>query len=290
VLVPGGEAVSFRPALQDLATLPPGERLMRLFPIAACLAVVSTATLEAQTADQARLMFSVGIGQTSGGGNLWSVGRQPYLITSTSSDTLSIDRRFRRSLDLVLSGTYFPGDHLGFNVEAQLLGLATEDDCRIVSAASAPETASICHSIGRRQRSGSSAALSAGVFYRVASHQPLHPYARVNIGLLVTQQSFIKTSGEDTTTVDFPLATIYEDNNPSSVKPYLSFGGGVVAVIGKGYQLRFELRDNWVQVPRVTGATVRQNLRPPTEYVGKHLLTATIGFDVVLERKRGRRY
>jgi hypothetical protein len=24
--------------------------------------------------------------------------------------------------------------------------------------------------------------------------------------------------------------------------------------------------------------------------VGKHILTATIGFDVVLERKRGRRY
>jgi hypothetical protein len=261
---------------------------MRLFPIAACLAVVSTATLQAQTADQARLMFSVGIGQTSGGGNLWSVGRQPYLITSAISDTLSIDRRFRRSLDLILSGTYFPGDHLGFNVEAQLLGLATEDDCRIVSAASQPETRSICRSIGRRQRSGSSAALSGGLIYRVASHQPLHPYARVNLGLVVTQQSFLKTTGLDTTSG--AVATIYEDNNPSSVKPYLSFGGGVVAVIGKGYQFRFELRDNWVQVPRVTGPTIRQNLRPPSEYVGKHLLTATIGFDVVLERKRGRRY
>lgn len=249
------------------------------------VAFLSVSGLEAQTADQARLVFSVGVGQSSGGGTLWSVGKQPFIVDPTITDTFALTRSFRRSLNLVLSGTYFPGDHLGFNVEAQMLGLATEDDCRAISTQSL-DAQDLCTSIGKRERSGSSAALSGGLIYRVASHQPLHPYVRANAGLLVTQESFVKTGGM----FGDGEATLYEDKNPSAVKPYLSFGGGVVAVIGKGYQFRFELRDNWVQVTKVTGATSRQGIRPPTETVGKHILTATIGFDVVLERKRGRRY
>jgi hypothetical protein len=269
---------------------------MRLLlpPIAALATLLSGSTVLAQTADQARLMFSIGLGQSSGGGRLWSVGRQPFVIDATTTDTLALERSFRRSLDVVLSGTYFPGDHLGFNVEAQLLGLATEDNCRVVAKLSPPantDTPDLCRTIGRRTRSGTSAALSGGLIYRVGSHQPLHPYVRANAGLLVTQQSFVKTTGTVYTVDGFPAAlTLYEDERPSTVKPYLSFGGGVVAVIGKGYQLRFELRDNWVRVPKVDGPTSRQGLKPPTSTVGKHLLTATIGFDVVLERKRGRRY
>jgi hypothetical protein len=264
-----------------------------LLPPLAAIATLLTATpLEAQTADQARLMFSLGIGQTSGGGQLWSVGNQPFVVGPGLIDSLAITRSFRRSLDLVLSGTYFPGDHLGFNVEAQLLGLATEDNCRIASSAPpAMESSDICNSIARGERGGSSAALSGGLIYRIASHQPLHPYVRANAGLLVTQQSFIKTAGTVFTVNNLPAdATLFEDNNPSSVKPFVSFGGGVVAVIGKGYQFRFELRDNWVRIPRVTGITTRQGLKPPTSSTGKHILTATIGLDVVLERKRGRRY
>ncbi len=259
---------------------------MRLLLPFVAVAALWTPMLQAQTADQARLVFSVGVGQSSGGGTLWSVGRQPFIINPAVSDTLALTRRFRRSLNLVLSGTYFPGDHVGFNVEAQMLGLATEDDCRPVSATTTAQGTNLCRSIGRRERSGSSAALSGGLVYRVGSHQPLHPYVRANVGLLVTQQSFIRTSGR----FGAGEATIYEDQNPSSVKPYLSFGGGVVGVIGRGYQFRFEIRDNWVHVPTVTGATSQQGLRPPTETVGRHFLTATIGFDVVLERKRGRRY
>src|SRR5512147_963924 len=100
------------------------------------VAFLSVSGLEAQTADQARLVFSVGVGQSSGGGTLWSVGKQPFIVDPTITDTFALTRSFRRSLNLVLSGTYFPGDHLGFNVEAQMLGLATEDDCRAISTQS----------------------------------------------------------------------------------------------------------------------------------------------------------
>jgi hypothetical protein len=54
--------------------------------------------------------------------------------------------------------------------------------------------------------------------------------------------------------------------------------------------VRFEVRDNWVRVPAITSPTDRQGLIPSSSPVGKHLLSFTLGFDVVLERKRGKRY
>lgn len=245
-------------------------------------------SLPAQTADQARLMFTLGFGQTAKTNTLWSVGSQPFQIESGVLDTMAVSRDFRRSLNVVLSGTYFPGDHLGFNVEAQLLGLATEDKCRITFTTGSFETIDVCSTINNAKRSATSAAISGGLIYRVASHQVIHPYVRANVGVLITQQSFIKTKGF--IGLDGAELTLYEDRNPARIQPYLSYGGGLVAVIGRGYQFRVEVRDNFVRVPMITGPTARQGLIPPSETVGKHVLSMTIGFDVVLERKRGRRY
>lgn len=248
------------------------------------------AALGAQaTADQARLMFTIGVGGTSGGGTLWSV-TQPFTVSSGVEDTLAVARRFRNSLDVVFSGTYFPGEHLGFNAEAQLLGLGTRDSCRLVATQGAAITSDLCSSLNRTTRSATSAAVSVGAVYRVWSHQPVHPYLRGNLGVVLSQQSFLRTSGSVTTpngTADLPL---FDDGDPGSVQAYYSLGGGVVAVIGHGYQLRFEVRDNYVRVPAITGPTDRQGLVPGSALVGKHLLTFTVGFDVVLERKRGKRY
>lgn len=52
--------------------------MRRLFLRSALCGLLAPAALAGQaTADQARLMFTVGFGQTSGGGTLWSVGSQP---------------------------------------------------------------------------------------------------------------------------------------------------------------------------------------------------------------------
>ncbi len=254
----------------------------------ALLALGLPAALSGQTADQARLMFTVGFGQTTTTDQLWRVGHQPFIADVGIIDTLAVSRSFRRSLNVVLSGTYFPGDHLGFNVEAQLLGLATKDKCEIAFTQGSITTYDLCNSINREERSATSAAISGGVIYRIASHQPIHPYVRTNVGILITQQSFIKTRGF--VGLDEAELTLYDDRNPSRLQPYFSFGGGVVAVIGRGYQFRAEIRDNYVRIPRITGASERQGIEPPNTTSGRHVLTMTIGFDVVLERKRGRRY
>lgn len=266
---------------------------MRLLSSLSLVMLLSGASqpLVAQSADQARLMFTIGFGMTAKTSNLWSIGNQPLQVDAGVFDTLSVSRNFRRSLNVILSGTYFPGDNLGFNVEAQLIGLATKDKCRIQSTGGALFTYDVCNSIDREERSATSAAISGGVMYRIWSRQPIHPYVRTNLGILITQQSFIKTRGfVPANEFEDAEVTLFDDQDPARIQPYISFGGGLVAVIGRGYQFRAEIRDNYVQIPTITGATARQGIVPPNELRGKHVLSMTIGFDVVLERKRGRRY
>lgn len=258
-------------------------------PLIVALLALPAWTLTAQTADQARLAFSVGLGQTTGGGELWQVGRQPF-----NGDTLALSRSFRRSLNISFGATYFPGDNLGINAEAQLLGLGSRDGCAIVSTEDFPGqlTRDACADINGSTRGASSGSLSLGLVYRIMGKSSIHPYVRVNAGMLVSQQSFVKvvatTPGSGGIDADSP---IYLDDSPDNLQPYLSFGGGVVAALGRGYQLRFEVRDNWVRMPVVTGPTSgAPAFTPPSATQGRHVLSFVLGFDVVLERKRGRRY
>lgn len=256
------------------------------------LALTGTTALEAQArADQARLMFSLGMGWTTGGGNVWSVGRQPLAVGPGEIDTLSLDRTFRDNFNVIFSGTYFPKDNLGFTLEAQVLGLGTTDGCRVRSTQGSQFTSEACSSVNGDERSSSSTAIAAGVMYRIASHNPIYPYVVATGGMLISQQSMLKMRGTVTgSTGGTADVLIYDDDDNSSISPYLGLGGGVVVVAGRGFQLRFEVRDNWINVPAVSGPTSRQGFVPPNERVGKHRLSATLGFDVVLERKRGRRY
>ncbi|MEO8636027.1 MAG: hypothetical protein ABI587_12185 [Gemmatimonadales bacterium] len=255
-----------------------------------CLALAPHHLRAQATADQAQLEFTIGLGQTSGGGRLWRVGKQPFAVNTTNIDTLSINRSFRRTINVSFSGTYFPTDHLGFVGEAQMLGLGTEDGCDIQYTEGDTQTAALCKSIGRAERSATSVAVSAGAVYRIASHQVVHPYIRVGGGVVVTEESFVRMHGDVGGSGDPVDQVLFADDNNSTVQPFALFGGGVVAVIGKGMQFRFEVRDNWVRVPTVTGPTIQQGLIPPTGVESKHILSFMIGFDIVLERKRGRRY
>lgn len=260
--------------------------------VALCM-ILAPAGLRAQaTADQAQIEFTVGLGQTSGGGQLWRVGDQPLVIQGPSSiDTLAVSRAFRRTINVSFSGTYFPSNHLGLVGEAQLLGLGTEDACGIKYTEGAATTSDLCKSIDRAERNATSVAVSVGAVLRIAGHQAVHPYLRLGGGIVVTQQSFVRMHGTTFGGGGGPSdLTLFADDNNTTVKPYGLFGGGVVAVAGKGIQFRFEVRDNWVRVPAVTGPTVRQGLIPPSQVVSKHILSFMVGFDIVLERKRGRRY
>jgi hypothetical protein len=241
-----------------------------------------------QTKDQARLIFTVSGGVVVGG-DLWSIDAQPVQFI-TPADTMALSRRIRSSLGIGFSGTYFASDYLGVAVDGFLIGLGYEDRCRMVFSSGASDVVTACTSIQGATKSASAVGLSAGPILRFNSRSLFSPYARANLGLVFSNQSSIRTIGQFPTDRGPSDLIVYDDDHESRVEPMLGLGAGVTAAVAPGYQLRWEVRDNITGVQRVTAATAEARVVPPHEVVYKHLFSMSIGFDVVLERRRGRRY
>jgi hypothetical protein len=266
---------------------------MHLQKLACAAALVGTGALPTPalsqaTKDQARLIFTVSGGVVIGR-HLWFVGAQPVHFI-TPADTLALGRLIRSNISIGFGGTYFPGEHLGLSVEGTLVGLGFEDQCRQVFSSGSGDVAATCQSIQGATKSASAVALSAGPVFRVSSRSLFSPYARASLGLLFSSQSAVRTIGRFPAPMGLTELVVYDDDHDSRVEPALTLGAGFTAVVGRGYQLRWEVRDNIVGVQRVTGASPEAGRVPPHERTYKHLFSLMIGFDVVLERRRGRRY
>jgi hypothetical protein len=246
-------------------------------------------SLRAQaTGDQSRLIFTVGAGIVIGS-DLWSVPAQAVQFIDPA-DTFALSRRITNNLGITFSGTYFGGENLGLSVEAFLIGLGFEDSCRQVFASGNPDVATACTSIQGATKSATAVLLSTGPVFRFNSRKLISPYGRLNAGLVFSSQSSIRTIGHFPSPEGQVDLIIYDDNHDSRVEPAFALGAGFTAAIAKGYQLRWEVRDNITGVQKVTSSTPQARTIPPHELVFKHLFSFTIGFDVVLERRRGRRY
>jgi hypothetical protein len=240
------------------------------------------------TKDQARLVFTISGGVVTGA-DLWSVPAQPVQFI-VPADTCALTRRIRTTIGIAFAGTYFPGDNLGWGGEAFLVGLGYEDGCRHVFSSGRADVATACASIQGATKSATAVSLSAGPIFRINSRSLFSPYARANLGLLFSSQSSIRMVGQFPSPDGVVDLVIYDDDSDSRVGPYLGVGLGVTAAVAKGYNLRLELRDNIMGVEKVTSATPEARTIPPHEVVYKHLFSLTFGFDVVLERRPGRRY
>jgi opacity protein-like surface antigen len=240
------------------------------------------------TGDQARLMFTVGGGIVVGD-HLWSVGKQAVQFTDPT-DTFALSRRITSNLGIAFSGTYFGGEHLGLSMEGFLVGLGFEDSCQQVFASGNLDVADACTSIQGATKSATSVFLSAGPVYRINSRSLFSPYVRANLGVVFSNQSSIRTIGHFPSPEGQVDLIVYDDDHDTRAEPALGLGAGFTAAIGPGYQLRWEVRDNIVGIQTVTSSTPEARVIPPHERVFKHLFSLTVGFDVVLERRRGRRY
>ncbi|HEX7336571.1 MAG TPA: hypothetical protein VF252_05115 [Gemmatimonadales bacterium] len=241
-----------------------------------------------ETGDQARLTLGVGLGVV-GGRDLWLSGPQPVQFI-VPADTFLVARRIRSTLAVSFYGTYFTGENLGFGGEVFLIGLGFEDGCRQLFSSGSGDVAAVCQSIQGARKSATSVALSAGPILRFNSRKPISPYLRANLGLVISTHSALRTTGTFPTDSGPETLTIYSDNRNSRLDPSLALGLGITASIAKGYNLRWEVRDNITGVQRVTGTIPIAGFVPPHKRVFKHLFSMMVGFDVVLERKRGRRY
>ena len=248
---------------------------------------VSPAVALAQaTGDEARLVLGISIGAI-GGSHLWSADPQPVQLINPA-DTFALTRRIRSNLVVAFGGTYFPNRSLGLAVEGLLLGLGFEDECRQVFSSGSGDVAAVCRSIQGREKAATAVALSVGPVLRFNSRKLISPYVRTNLGFVLSNQSAIRTEGEF---LPGPSTVfVYADDKNTRIEPSLALGAGFTAAITKGYHLRWEIRDNIVGIQQVTGTIPLAGFIPPHKRVFKHLFSMAVGFDVILERRKGRRY
>jgi hypothetical protein len=245
--------------------------------------------LAQKTGDQSTLVFTISLGAVTGS-ELWSISPQPVQFINPA-DTFALERKIRPMLAVGFGGTYFPGKNIGFTVEGFLIGLGFENSCRHLFSSGASATIQACQSIQGEGGAATSAILSAGTIFRLNSRKLISPYGRVNAGLALSNQSSLRTTGEFiNTSGQVTDLFIYVDDHNSRVDPAFALGVGFTAAVAKGYNLRWEVRDNITGIQRVTSPIPVAGFVPPHERVFKHLFSMTIGFDVVLERRRGRRY
>jgi hypothetical protein len=251
----------------------------------AILSVLAGPMSAQKRGDQATLVFTVSGAYIDGQG-LWSVPAQP-IQDGAFSDTYSLNRSIKSTFGASLSGTYYPHGKLGLTAEAFLVGLGYDDGCRLATPSQSGSNAEICQNIDQQEKSAAAVAVSTGAIFRIASRETISPFARVSAGILFTNQSSVLTEGEDVQKV---LLIVYNDEKRTRVRPAFAFGVGTTFAINRGYYLRWEVRDNYLGLVKITGATTGANLIPPHETVYKHLLSVQIGLDIILERDRGRRY
>ena len=234
------------------------------------------------TGSQASLIFGVA-GTFTTTTDLWSVSNQPLQFPGvTSADTLDLTRRIDGGFGLMFYGIYFPKKSLGLSGEVFFLGTDYNDDCNLVFTTGEPDAAATCGDIDGKSRSTATVLATVGGVFRLSPRGTISPYLRAAAGVAIINRSSVALSG---------AVVIYPDDNTRSVSPAAVLGLGFTARSKRGgYQLRFEVRDNIIGFDAVTAASSRAGLRPPTEVSYKHMFTFLIGFDVVLEKSRGRRY
>ena len=240
------------------------------------------------TRDEARLVLGVSLGAVTGA-DLWSVSPQAIQFT-TPTDSFGVSRQIRSNLVVGFGGTYFPSENLGIAAEGFLIGLGFLDDCRHVFSSGSGDVAAVCQSLQGREKPASAVTLSAGPVFRFNSRKAFSPYARLNLGFTLSNQSAIRTQGEFPTDSGPSTLVVYNDDKNSRIDPSVALGVGVTAAISKGSQLRWEIRDNIQGIQQVTGSIPVAGFVPPHKLVFKHLFSMVVGFDIILERRRGRRY
>lgn len=239
------------------------------------------------TGSQPNLIFGVA-GAFTTSTDLWTVPNQSLQFPGASSpDTLDLTRRIDGGFGLMFYGMYFPKKSFGFSGEVFFLGTDYNDECNLVFTTGNPDVAAACGDIDGKSRSTATVLATVGGVFRLSPRGTISPYLRAAGGVAIINRSSVALSGQTT----IGAVVIYPDDNTRSVSPAAVLGLGFTARSKRGgYQLRFEVRDNIIGFDAVTGAAARAGLRPPTEVSYKHIFTFLIGFDVVLEKSRGRRY
>jgi len=245
------------------------------------------APVAAQQGSQPNLVLTL-FGGVVTGGNLWEVGRQQvcFLPSCSPYDTVRLARDVTSSINIGAAVSYFPVPAFGLQGEVAYLGLPLDDACAVVNAGATQQTTEVCQNIQGASNTTGAVSFLGSALFRVSPRASLSPYLRAGFGVVAFDQSTIDVSGPD---ASGQLYQVIRDDNPRRLAASLVFGGGATVALGSGYQFRLEVRDVIAGFERVTGAADNLGV-PPTGTRYYHHFALSMGLDVVLEHKRGRRY
>lgn len=263
------------------------------------------AAARAQTPSQPNLILTI-FGGVSSGNNLWEIPRQAICVLNVTDDncspafdTLRLTRDVTSSLIAGASATYYTGSHIGYTAEVFYLGLPLDDGCSGVLFNPDPgadpfyggRNEQLCNNITSAAPSTSAIAFLAGLTYRVAASHSLTPYVRGSIGVVSYPTGTVELSGVFVQGSTVRSRAVIVDDHPKQIAFSGQIAAGMTVRLGPGYQFRFEMRDVLVPLERVVGPAVLTNrLAAPTRVKVFQHFALTMGLDVVLEKKRGRRY
>lgn len=251
----------------------------------------------AQTPSAPTLVFTIH-GGVAGGHSLWAVPKQPVCNTGTggtcsgtSYDTLRIARTVGSGITAGLSIAYFPGARFGYYGEIAFVGVSLDDACAGVYLSGGPGST---HDLLCQAVAGSSITLGAtsfigGITIRAAPGSSLSPYAALGGGALLISQSTLDMSGDVATSGGVANIPIVVDNSPRHFSPVFAIGAGLRMSAGPGYGVRIALEDLIARFQRLTGPVNALGQGPVASRFYHHVVVR-LGFDIVLEKKRGRRY
>ena len=247
-----------------------------------------------QEGPQSRLMLSL-FGGISTGSSLWTVNRQPVFNNLGNTDTVRLVRRLQPGIMFGASGTLFPSPYFGVHGEIAFLGLGLENRCQMIftdpAVGNLGYTVDACDDITTTDGSATTGAFFVGAVARAAPRGFASPFLRVMGGITTRSSStsevvgrYLNSSGTVTGLV------IINDPDGGGISPAFAVAAGVMIALGPGYQLRLEIRDHLLMVDRLTGPADPLTLLAPSENALKHNFALTVGLDIVLEQRRGRRY
>lgn len=264
---------------------------------AAAVALIALAPRagRSQSVQEPSLVLSIQLGFNTGS-ELWRIDRQEALVFGTAeTDTVALTRRLRTGLTAVLGATYFRSPHIGFTIEAGFFGIGGESRCQPVGTFKPQSDVNelLCTAVQGRHLPTNAVSLQGGVAWR-SGMRAAAPYVRAGLGVAFLGTSFVETSGSIASSTcgnQVPCQRYFVvDQDRRELRLAGSLAAGVTLALGAGYRFRCEVRDFIISLPTPSGPASPSGLIPPMGATIKHVPTVSVGLDVILERRKARRY
>jgi hypothetical protein len=251
----------------------------------------------AQTSDESNLVLTI-VGGVATGHPLWTIDRQPFCLLNSSGacsglyDTLRLSRSITSSVAIGAAATYFPWPHVGFHGELSYLGLPIDDACANVAPyVSDPDQRhqQICENLSGQSSPGGAISLFVGVTVRAPARRAFSPYLRGSVGFVSLSRSTVEVVGAYVDGTGAKERQMIADQTPRRLTPMFGAAVGFTTPLSPGYGFRLEVRDVITSLDRAIGPANDLTVAPIASRAYHHF-ALMLGLDVVLERKRGRRY